>query len=297
MSLDDTIGGMLSDNDIRSFWGKGIEVTSNEKGIYEFILENQLQFGSIDLRFQRQYYRFSNTVNNVTFESTKNKEYLVPGFLKNDEQLVLNPGEIILTSTAEIINFSKDFAGLITGRSSIARLGIMVQCCQDFINPGHGQSIALQLINLSKNTVVLDRSVPICPLVIFKLRTPASNAYQHDKTSKYSGNALDTGTTKIYEEAKESAVSPDSHTDKSPEILKFFKKVIHCIEPLFPSIIMLIFISPWITNVSGKSITDLLSDFIQGVFNGLVNLQAGPVIGAIVLLFYFISRWRNDKDE
>ena len=47
--------GVLSDVDIREFWGKGIEIDTYQKGDWAFDLDKQLQLGSIDLRFRPDY--------------------------------------------------------------------------------------------------------------------------------------------------------------------------------------------------------------------------------------------------
>ena len=50
--------GVLSDVDIREFWGKGIEIDTYQKGDWAFDLDKQLQLGSIDLRFRPDYKKF-----------------------------------------------------------------------------------------------------------------------------------------------------------------------------------------------------------------------------------------------
>ena len=47
--------GMLSDRDIKQFWGRGIDIQAAEKGELAFNLDEQLQFGSIDLHFRHEY--------------------------------------------------------------------------------------------------------------------------------------------------------------------------------------------------------------------------------------------------
>lgn len=184
--FNDNFSGMLSDNDIRSFWGNGINIFTAGNEEVEFDLDKQLKFGSIDLHFRNEYKKFKLKNNDVlTYEQLKKHDYLEPFELQNGEKLVIRPGEVIITTTLEIVQLSEGFAGIITGRSSIARLGIMVHCCQEFINPGHGQTIPLQLINLSPCTVQLDLNTPICQLILFKLRTPASGKYKDADKSKY----------------------------------------------------------------------------------------------------------------
>ena len=192
--------GVLSDVDIREFWGKGIEIDTYQKGDWAFDLDKQLQLGSIDLRFRPDYKKFNlNEKDTIKYDSILQKRYTTPYDLDVDENLVLNPGDVVLTTTLETVRLSEEFAGILTGRSSIARLGIMVHCCQEFINPGHGQPIPLQLINLSPRTVELDRRIPICQLVILKLRTPSSGRYKESIRAKYS-EETDAQESKVYED-------------------------------------------------------------------------------------------------
>lgn len=75
----------------------------------------------------------------------------------------------------------------------------MVHCCQEFINPGHGQTIPLQIINVAPCSVELDLEIPICQLIIFKLRTPSAEKYSTAAGSKYS-KEVEIESSKIYEE-------------------------------------------------------------------------------------------------
>ena len=168
--ISSSYSGILSDIDIKSFWGHGINIFSSETGELAFNLEKQLQLGSIDLHFRHAYSKIRLSKNEIlTYDMLKQHNYTTPSELKTGEKLRILPGEMIVTTTLETVQFSEEFAGIITGRSSIARLGVMVHCCQEFINPGHGQPIPLQIINLSPCSVELDLRIPICQLVVFKL--------------------------------------------------------------------------------------------------------------------------------
>ena len=179
----DYVYGMLSDIDIKRYLQDGtIKIESSNIDTDGFNI-NQVQLGSIDLHFRRQIMRFDTSTNKpITY---KDRDYANSTDVKQGK-LIIQPKEVILATTQECINLPTDFAGIITGRSSIARLGIMVHCCQEFINPGHGQPIPLQLINLSPRPVELKLNVPICQLVLFKLHTPASKRYKEESSSKYS---------------------------------------------------------------------------------------------------------------
>lgn len=293
--------GMLSDVDIREFWGKGIEIYTAEKGALKFDLDKQLKFGSIDLRFQYEYKKISvNKNSTIKYDTMTHQCYTTLHELGTDEKLILEPGEVVLTTTLEVVRLSEEFAGIITGRSSIARLGIMVHCCQEFINPGHGQPIPLQLINLSPNTVELDMSIPICQLIIFKLRTPSSGRYKECAQSKYA-NELTPMESKVYEELQEIHQREDGNksekkeqtaeklnTDFVPKSseknLKYKEKLNKYVAPFLPSVIMALLISPLLKDyINGKTVLDLL-----------LQLQKVPVtmilVGAIVVLYIWLKK-------
>lgn len=250
----DNIPGMLSDTDIKHFWNKGIYIFTSESGELAFDLERQLQLGSIDLRFRHDCKRISISKGEVlTYERLKNHDYTVPFEIQSGKNLTIAPGEMILTTTLETVQLSEDFAGIITGRSSIARLGIMVHCCQEYINPGHGQPIPLQLVNLGPCTVELDLSVPVCQLVIFKLRNPASGRYIHEEKAKYSSE-VGPENSKIYEEMNSAINSPA----KIRKTANLKKTIGNYLLPFLPSLIMTTGITPFISNyINGKSVLDL----------------------------------------
>lgn len=276
--------GMLSDRDIRTFWKKGIEVEVADVQNYSFDIEKQLQHGSIDLRFRHDYKKISIPRNQVlTFEKMKNHEYTTSGEVRKNNKLILEPGEMILTTTMETVRLSENFAGIITGRSSIARLGIMVHCCQEFINPGHGQTIPLQIINLAPCSVELDLEVPICQLIIFKMRTPSAEKYSTAVGSKYS-KEVEIETSKIYEEVEISQTDTSAATlaERRKKVRK--KNLKKYIEPFLPSVIMLTLVTPlfsgWITN---KSLEELFVA-LKGI------LAAAPLIVVFLGLFIWLKK-------
>lgn len=274
----DKIPGMLSDIDIRSCFGDEIKIYTNYKdGEFKFDLDKQLQLASIDLRFRNECKRFKDGLSsNLTYQMLKNHEYTVPFEISNNEKLVINPGEVILTTTLETISISSNYAGIITGRSSIARLGVMVHCCQEFVNPGQGAPIALQITNLGKNSVELDLRVPICQLILFRLSTPASKSYNDLEKSKYK-NENEMINSKIYEESKSEGKTDKNNTIERQlwkKIKIFMKKYL---APFCPSVIMLLLITPVINNSQNITISNLI-DYVKNT----------PIIWIILLLVSII---------
>lgn len=280
-----TIFGILSDNDIKTFWGKGINIFTSEKGNLAFSLEKQLQLGSIDLRFRHEYKKIKLQANEIlTYDMLKKHDYTKPYELQAGEKLVIAPGEMVLTTTLETIQLSEEFAGIITGRSSIARLGIMVHCCQEYINPGHGQPIPLQLINLAPCSVELDLNIPICQLVLFRLHTPATDRYKDSKKSKYA-NEVGPQNSKIYEEDANHLKEQKGKKVLPADVRTFLNKYI---APFLPTIISILIITPFISNyINNRSFFDVATAFQE--------LPFSLVLGVIALLvFIWLKRGNRE---
>lgn len=178
---------------------------------------------------------------------------------------------------------SDDFAGIITGRSSFARLGLMVQCCQDFINPGLKNSVALQLINVSPYPIELNINIPICQLVIVKMVGTPSKGYNDKNDSKYKGETDFLGS-KIYKEINNTDITNNTTSKGKYEfknILSFLHKYI---EPLLPSLVMLLIITPSINAISNVNILQALG-----------KISVSNILIIVTLVVYIILKRRDDK--
>jgi dUTPase len=78
------------------------------------------------------------------------------------------------------------YAGKVEGRSSFARLGLMVHCTGDFINPGWGGYMPLQLYNAGPFSIRIYPYLDICQLKVVKLTKEPDRSYgEEDLQSKY----------------------------------------------------------------------------------------------------------------
>ncbi len=279
--------GMLSDVDILHYYNRGdIEIYTLDdiKPPRMFDIGRQLQPSSIDLRFSSHIKRFKlKEGEKLTFDVLKNNAYTEPYELKNDENLIIQPGEIILASTLEVIKLNNEFAGIITGRSSIARLGVMVQCCQDFVNPGHNNAIALQLVNLSPCAVELNTVTPVCQLIIFKLSSCASKGYTTKSLAKYKEPEKPTESKIADELLGYGEIRPTSKNKHS------LKKILNkYIAPFLPSLIIGTFFTPYIYNsIKDKSIADILKQ--------IGSLPVNLIIAIMLIILYICLRKADNK--
>jgi len=149
----------------------------------EFLFEEEIQIQpcSIDLRLNNIYWkprkRLTIDLRQAKLVETHPRRYYKKVVLKRGEHYTLRPGKVLFTSVYEKFTIPKDCAGKISGRSSFARLGIMVHLTCDFINPGYRGHMPLQLINLGSNSIKIFPYLPICQMQLIKLSNIPNKFY------------------------------------------------------------------------------------------------------------------------
>lgn len=105
--------------------------------------------------------------------------------LTSDEAFYLHPGELALAVTLESVSIADDLVGWLDGRSSLARLGLMVHVTAHRIDPGwHGQ-IVLEFYNSGKLPLALRPGMTIGALSFELLTRPAARPYHQRPDAKY----------------------------------------------------------------------------------------------------------------
>lgn len=104
-------------------------------------------------------------------------------FLKKN--LFLQPGSLILSSTFENITIPNNLVGWLDGRSSLARLGLMIHATAHRIDPGWKGNIVLEIFNAGKLTLGLCPKMKIAALSFEILSQSVSLPYNVRRESKY----------------------------------------------------------------------------------------------------------------
>lgn len=106
--------------------------------------------------------------------------------LRPGESIDLKPNQVLLARTYEEFSVPVAYAGKIEGRSSYARLGLMVHCTGDFINPGYRGHMPLELVSFANCPIRLTPLMPIAQLVLVRLTDTPERHYGHQSLgSKY----------------------------------------------------------------------------------------------------------------
>lgn len=161
------------------------EIDNGNLVIKPFIGEN-LQPASLDLTLSSEIGVFEN--HNSAFVDVKEKSEIVKRVeVSEKEGFIIHPGEFILADTREYIEFPLNVIGLLTGRSSLGRLGIIVHATAGFFDPGFKGTATLEMHNIAPLPVRLYPGMRIAQFVFYRTEKPASRGYADWKGSKYAG--------------------------------------------------------------------------------------------------------------
>ncbi|MEW6621008.1 MAG: dCTP deaminase [bacterium] len=146
-----------------------------------FVPDDQIQPCSVDLRLDNIFWiprkRFTIDLRKTKLLEIEPRRYYKKVILNKGEHITLKPGKLLLGRIYEEFTIPNECAGKISGRSSFARLGIMIHLTGDFINPGYRGHMPLQLINFGNNPIKIFPYIPICQLQLVKVSDLPNRLY------------------------------------------------------------------------------------------------------------------------
>ncbi len=105
--------------------------------------------------------------------------------VKDGEEFVLHPGVSILGYSKERFG-SKRYLIEVNGKSSLARIGLIVHNSASIVNPGHYLNIALELCNLNNVPIILRPGMEIAQLTFSTISSDTKRSYE--ETGRYNAN-------------------------------------------------------------------------------------------------------------
>ncbi|MDE5285549.1 MAG: dCTP deaminase, partial [Buchnera aphidicola] len=94
-----------------------------------------------------------------------------------EKPFFLQPGSLVLFSTLEKICLPNNLVGWLDGRSSLARLGLMIHATSHRIDPGWKGNIVLEVFNSGQITLVLRPNMKIAALSFEFLQKSVLRSY------------------------------------------------------------------------------------------------------------------------
>jgi len=170
---------VYSDKDLKKI------IKEKKLGLTPVLKSDQIGPASIDLRLSDDFKVFRAD----KFSLLDTKKPLPDHFMQNiklkkNEPFIIHPGSFILASTVEYIKVPDDIVVNVEGKSSLARMGILVHTA-GFVDPGFEGTITLEISNQSNIAVALYAGMYICQIAVSPLTTPAENPYNKRKKSLY----------------------------------------------------------------------------------------------------------------
>lgn len=147
--------------------------------------ESRLQPASYDILLGNKFVVNNETVTHfvdpVKKIFAKTREIIV----EDGEEFVLHPGVSVLGVSKEFFG-SEKYLIQIGGKSSLARVGLMIHNTAGLINPGHFLNITLELCNLNNVPIILRPGMEIAQLTFSKLSSSPSQSYK--ETGRFAKN-------------------------------------------------------------------------------------------------------------
>jgi dCTP deaminase len=93
------------------------------------------------------------------------------------QKVLVSPNDFILASTAEEVRIGPEFVGILHGKSSLARLGLLIHVTAGYIDPGFEGRITLEMAMVAPRPIYLHPGMDICQLSVQRLSSPAEITY------------------------------------------------------------------------------------------------------------------------
>ncbi len=171
---------ILSDGTIRE------ALASGRIGV-DPIADDAIQPSSVDVRLAGAFRVFAN--HRYPYIDVRQDQPELTDLVEvDDEPFVLHPGEFALGSTFERITLPPDVVARLEGKSSLARLGLVIHSTAGFIDAGFDGEVTLELSNVATLPILLYAGMKIAQFAFFSLDRPAERPYGSSATgSKYQG--------------------------------------------------------------------------------------------------------------
>jgi dCTP deaminase len=161
----------------------GDEVINNmvDKGllVHPILSNDQIKGTKIDLRIDNIFYLIGRIAMNAYDPKEFHRQGFAPEYLEEHvvaygTPFVLHPGELVLAATFESLRIPKDLVGILDGRSSLGRLGVLVHITAASVDPGFTGPLVAELLNVGRMPVDLYPLMRIGALSLARIEGGAS---------------------------------------------------------------------------------------------------------------------------
>ncbi len=189
---------ILSDSDIKKNIQEGI-IKINPAPNFE----EQLGPCSLDLHLGNSFKIFK--ISRYPFIDLKNgtnvDEMMEEVIIKDGASFIIQPHDFVVAVTREEVILPANIMGRLDGRSSLARLGLVIHVTAARFDPGWRGKAVMELGNLGTVPIVLYSGMRICAMTFESISNSSEVPYTSQKDHKYADQNGATAS-KINEEPK-----------------------------------------------------------------------------------------------
>jgi len=172
---------ILSDKSIKE------KINTGEISISPFS-EDSLQPASYDLHLDKNIMYFNTNGNNI-IDVKKPVDELMIRTQISDSGFVIEPHQLVLANVIEITGVDSKHVGRLEGKSSLARIGLIIHATAGFLDPGNKLRLTLEMVNLSPLPIRIYVGMKIAQIAFEELDTPCEKPYgSKSLNSKYVGD-------------------------------------------------------------------------------------------------------------
>jgi len=136
-----------------------------------------VQPSSVDLHVDRYFRVFRNHSQRVIDVKDDQEELSELVEVREDDALILHPGEFVLGATLERVALPDDLVGRLEGKSSLGRLGLLIHSTAGFVDPGFDGYLTLELSNVANLPITVYPGMKIGQISFLAMTTPADTPY------------------------------------------------------------------------------------------------------------------------
>jgi len=172
---------ILSDKSIKE------KINTGEISISPFS-QDSLQPASYDLHLDKNIMYFNTDENNI-IDVKKPVDELMIRTQISDSGFVIEPHQLVLANVIEITGVDSKHVGRLEGKSSLARIGLIIHATAGFLDPGNKLRLTLEMVNLSPLPIRIYAGMKIAQIAFEELDTPCEKPYgSKSLNSKYVGD-------------------------------------------------------------------------------------------------------------
>lgn len=172
---------ILSDKSIKE------KIKTGEISISPFS-QDSLQPASYDLHLDKNIMYFNTNGNNI-IDVKKPVDELMIRTQISDSGFVIEPHQLVLANVIEITGVDSKHVGRLEGKSSLARIGLIIHATAGFLDPGNKLRLTLEMVNLSPLPIRIYAGMKIAQIAFEELDTPCEKPYgSKSLNSKYVGD-------------------------------------------------------------------------------------------------------------